>query len=56
VVSTARNAVDGVEGGGDRLPLLRPGRVDGGVAQQLAPGDLDKVDRADDRARGGRSR
>jgi hypothetical protein len=45
------HAVDDVEGGGDRLPLTRPGGVYGGVAQQHALGDLDKVDRTDDPAR-----
>ena len=41
------HALDGVDRGGDRLPLLVVGGVDGDVAQQLVLGDLDEVDRAD---------
>ena len=50
------HAVDGVDRGRDRLPLLGVGGVDGDVAQQLVLGDLDEVDRADDAARPCRSR
>jgi hypothetical protein len=44
------HALDGVDGGGDRLPLLLVGGVDGDVAQQLVLRDLDEVDGADDPA------